>query len=71
MKRVILILVVLITTMIAFGERTDVQAAGPELSVENTRIDLGEIKAGNDAVATFVFHNSGSSDVKIIKAKPS
>jgi len=39
--------------------------------VENPRIDVGEIKAGSDAVATFVFHNEGPTDVKIIKAKPS
>ena len=28
---------------------------------------VGEVKAGSDAVATFVFHNAGTEDVKIIK----
>lgn len=45
--------------------------ATPALTVEETRIDLGEIKSGSDAVATFVFHNAGEEDVKIIRAKPS
>lgn len=43
----------------------------PTFRVENPRIDLGDIKAGSDAVATFVFHNDGTEDVKILRAKPS
>jgi hypothetical protein len=41
------------------------------LRVENPRLDLGEVKAGTTAVATFVFHNDGEKDVNIIRAKPS
>ncbi len=41
------------------------------LRVVNERLDLGDVKAGADAVATFVFHNSGRTPVRIIKAKPS
>ncbi len=39
--------------------------------VENASIDLGKIAAGQDAVATFIFHNDTDKEVKIIKAKPS
>lgn len=39
--------------------------------VENPRIDLGEVRSGTPAVATFVFHNDGPKDVNIIRAKPS
>ncbi len=39
--------------------------------VENAKLDVGEIKGGQDAVATFIFHNNGTEPVKIIKAKPS
>ena len=39
--------------------------------VENTTVDLGKIRAGEDAVGTFIFHNETDKDVKIIRAKPS
>jgi len=48
-----------------------VPQVGPLLTVEEPTIDLGEIKAGSDAVATFVFHNKGDVDVRILRAKPS
>ena len=47
------------------------QTAPVTFSVEEARIDLGEIKAGTEAVATFTFVNQGTEDVKSIKAKPS
>ena len=39
--------------------------------VENDSIDLGRVAAGRDATATFVFHNDGETEVRIIKATPS
>jgi hypothetical protein len=39
--------------------------------VENDSIDLGRVVAGRDATATFVFHNDGETEVRIIKAAPS
>ena len=39
--------------------------------VENDSIDLGKVAAGRDATATFVFHNDGETEVRIIKAAPS
>lgn len=39
--------------------------------VEQPKLDLGDVKAGIDVVATFVFHNPGETPVRIIKAKPS
>ena len=39
--------------------------------VENDSIDLGRVAAGRDATATFVFHNDGETEVRIIKAAPS
>jgi hypothetical protein len=68
MKRSVLTLVVLCVIAVAQAEA---QSGGPTFAVENPRIDIGEIKAGSDAVATFVFHNKGPTDVTIIKAKPS
>ena len=44
---------------------------GTGFRVEKERLELGDVKAGTDAVATFVFHNSGEKPVRIIKAKPS
>jgi hypothetical protein len=71
MKQAVVILVVLCAVMFAAADHVDAQATGPTFSVENPSIDIGEIKAGSEAVATFVFRNDGPTDVKIIKAKPS
>jgi len=71
MKRSVLTLVLLSVIVVAIGHQVEAQSSGPALTVENPKIDIGEIKAGSDAVATFVFHNNGPNDVQIIKAKPS
>lgn len=71
MKRTVLILMVLAVTVVVAVDRVEAETAGPTFTVENPKIDIGEIKAGDEAVATFVFHNNGTEDVKIIKAKPS
>jgi hypothetical protein len=47
------------------------QTAPVTFSVEEAQIDLGEVKAGTEAVATFTFVNQGTEDVRIIRAKPS
>lgn len=39
--------------------------------VEKADLDLGTVVAGEDAVATYTFHNDTDEDVKIIRAKPS
>ena len=57
--------------LVSAGQGQAQMEATPALTVEKVRIDLGEIKSGSDAIATFVFHNSGDEDVKIIRAKPS
>lgn len=45
--------------------------AGEALRVDETQLDLGKVKAGTDAVATFVLHNDGDQEVRILRAKPS
>jgi hypothetical protein len=52
-------------------DTTEGTANQPSFFVEQQRIDLGTVKAGEDAVATFVFRNTGDVPVKILKAKPS
>ncbi len=71
MKRAVLILMLAATTMGASVDRVGAESPEPAFRVENPRIDLGQIKSGTDVLATFVFHNDGPVDVKIIKAKPS
>ncbi len=71
MKRGVLILMLLTAAMVVYVNRVDAQSVGPTFRVENPRMDLGEIKAGTEAVATFVFHNGGPEDVRILRAKPS
>ena len=48
-------------------------AEDPESSfrVEQAIVDLGTIVAGTIGTATFVFHNDGPDDVRILRAKPS
>jgi copper(I)-binding protein len=41
------------------------------LRVEDASLDLGEIPAGGDVVATFTLHNDGQRDIRILRAKPS
>lgn len=43
----------------------------PSFRVEEAELDLGTIVAGTVATATFLFHNDGPDDVRIIRAKPS
>lgn len=43
----------------------------PILEVENATIDAGEVRPGEVAEGTFVFHNTGDRDVKILRAAPS
>lgn len=44
---------------------------GAGLRVDSQVRELGEVKAGTAAVATFVFHNDGDRDVTILRATPS
>ncbi len=71
MNRGVLVLMLLTAAMIAMIDGADAQSAEPSFRVENPRLDIGEVKAGTEVVATFVFHNDGPDDVKILKAKPS
>jgi len=70
MKRSVLMLL-LVAVAFLVVDRVEGQTGGPTFTVENPRIDVGEVNAGDEAVATFVFHNEGDVDVKILKAKPS
>ena len=51
--------------------KAEEEAAAPTLRVEQTAIDLGDVTAGKENQAVFVFHNDGEVDVKILRAKPS
>ena len=66
--------VLLLTSLALVGAAFADEGAGddtPRLTVEKAEVDLGDVKAGQDAVAVFVLHNHGREPVKIIRAKPS
>jgi hypothetical protein len=63
------LLVISLLAIVAIGASNS--GEGPALSVDVARMDLGEVMAGRDAVATFTFRNTGAEDVRIIRAKPS
>jgi hypothetical protein len=46
-------------------------AKGSALRVENDTIDVGKVIGGQPALATYVFHNDGSTDIRILRASPS
>jgi hypothetical protein len=71
MQREVVTIALLAVASVCIAGDAAVPASGPALTVEQPRIDLGEIKAGTDAVATFIFHNAGPIDVRITRAKPS
>jgi copper(I)-binding protein len=41
------------------------------IRVENGRLDIGDVKAGEEGVATFILHNEGDSEIRVLHAKPS
>ena len=45
--------------------------APPTFRVESATLEVGPVTAGTTAVATFVFHNAGDRDVRILRAAPS
>jgi hypothetical protein len=42
----------------------------PHVKFDATEVDLGEVTRGQDAVATFTYHNTGDAPLKILSAKP-
>lgn len=52
---------------------TETAAAGgpPTFRVDSATLEVGPVTAGTTAVATFVFHNDGDRDVRILRAAPS
>jgi hypothetical protein len=71
MTRDTLMAIVMVTLVATAAGSAAAETDEPALTVEQTKIDVGEITSGSDAVATYVFRNSGPTDVKILRAKPS
>ncbi len=67
----IMALMVLSAAAATFSFSKTTQPKESSFRVDKAKVDLGNIKAGTDAVATFVFKNSGDVPVKILRAKPS
>ena len=53
----------------AAGDQNETPAA--TFTVEQERLELGDVRAGDTAEAVFRFHNAGDADVRILRAKPS
>jgi hypothetical protein len=66
---VVALVALLATPLLVVADETP--ADQPSFRVEKVNLELGKIKAGEVAEATFVFHNDGDQAVKIIRAKPS
>lgn len=49
----------------------DEQPRALGIRAESARIDLGNVTAGVEKVATFTLHNDSAADVRILRAKPS
>jgi hypothetical protein len=46
-------------------------SGGGGLRIDSPQLNLGEVKSGTTAVATFEFFNEGDRDITILRAKPS
>ena len=57
--------------MLPWADVAATEVAQPTFSVESTQLDVGTVTAGTTAVATFVFHNEGDREVRILRAAPS
>lgn len=42
----------------------------PHIKFDATEVNLGDVIRGQDAVATFTYHNTGSAPLHIVSAKP-
>ena len=42
----------------------------PHIKFDATDVNLGDVVHGQDAVATFVYHNTGTAPLHILSAKP-
>ncbi|HEX4825287.1 MAG TPA: hypothetical protein VFV19_13355 [Candidatus Polarisedimenticolaceae bacterium] len=42
----------------------------PKIAFDKTELDLGDVVRGDDAVATFTYHNAGTAPLHILSAKP-
>jgi hypothetical protein len=65
------IVATLMCAAFAIVDADDAETANQAFRVESPQLDIGKVRAGAEAVATFVFHNDGEKDVRIIRAKPS
>jgi predicted secreted protein len=57
--------------MMAVSANLVAEKPAPSFYAEQTHLDLGIVVAGDVVTATFVFHNEGSEDVRILRAAPS
>jgi len=42
----------------------------PHIKFDATEVNLGDVVHGEDAVATFTYHNTGGAPLHILSAKP-
>ena len=68
----ILATVLLLATsgVVLAGDGAEKASKGKTFRVENSTVDLGVVRAGQDGVAVYIFKNDTDKDVKIIRAKP-
>lgn len=46
------------------------EGPAPRIKFDATDVNLGEVVHGQDAVATFTYHNTGTAPLHILSAKP-
>ena len=72
-------IVLLLAGAVAFGADAPIGVAppaspapgdGPRLKFDAVDLNLGDVVRGEDAVATFTYHNVGNAPLKILSAKP-
>ena len=46
------------------------EGPAPRIKFDATEVNLGDVVHGQDAVATFTYHNTGDAPLHIVSAKP-
>ena len=70
-RTVVVLSAIVLCASVDFVAADETQQKSGALRIEEQKLDVGEFQAGTEVVGTFVFHNDGERDIKIIRAKPS
>jgi len=70
-RRQLVASVVIGAALIGLAGMATADEESPGFWVEESKLNLGDVTAGQEVEGTFIFHNDTDAEVKILRAKPS